>query len=212
MSAKSAEQRLAELGLILPPPSQPAGNYVPGVVVGQLAFMSGCVARRPDGSGVRGKLGGDLSVEQGHEAARLAALVMLANIRALLGSLDHVARVVKVLGMINAAPDFEENPKVIDGFSDVMVAVFGEARGRGARAAVGMAALSRQHAVEVEMVLEVAQPMPGPTDPEPYRAALAAISTRAAARRACPAPLDTARRREFPGPNGRMTRREKTIS
>ena len=93
------EQRLAELGWALPPPSQPAGNYVPGVVTGSLAFMSGCVARRADGSGVHGKLGGDLTVEQGREAARLAALVMLANIRALLGSLDRVIRVVKVLGI-----------------------------------------------------------------------------------------------------------------
>ena len=119
------EARLAALGWVLPPPAQPAGNYVPGVWVGRLAFMSGCVARREDDSGVRGKLGAGLSVEEGHEAARLAALVMLANIRQLLGSLDRVRRVVKVLGMINAAPDFEANPRVIDGFSDVMVAVFG---------------------------------------------------------------------------------------
>ncbi len=151
----SPECRLASLNWTLPPPSQPAGNYVPGVRVGNLAFMSGCVARRPDGTGVRGKLGRDLSTEQGYAAARLAGLVMLANIRQLLGSLDQVARVVKVLGMINASPDFEENPKVIDGFSDVMVEVFGPSAGRGARAAVGMAALSRQHAVEVEMVIEV---------------------------------------------------------
>lgn len=151
----SPEQRLAALGWELPAPAQPAGNYVPGVWVGSLAFMSGCVARRSDGSGVRGKLGAELSVEEGYEAARLAGLVMLANIRQLLGSLDRVRRVVKVLGMINAVPDFEANPKVIDGFSDVMVAVFGETHGRGARAAVGMVTLSRQHAVEVEMILEV---------------------------------------------------------
>ena len=154
------EARLAALGWTLPPPSQPAGNYVPGVRVGSLAFMSGCVARRPDGTGVRGKLGRDLSTEQGHEAARLAGLVMLANIRQLLGTLDAVGRVVKVLGMINADPAFEENPKVIDGFSDLMVEVFGPVHGRGARAAVGMAALSRQHAVEIEMIIEVKDEMP----------------------------------------------------
>jgi len=150
----SAEQRLRELEIELPTPQKPAGNYIAGVQVGNLLFMSGCDSRRSDGSFIVGKLGEDLDVAQGYEAARGAALSMLANIRSLLGSLDRVNRFVKVLGMVNATPDFAHHPKVIDGFSDLMVEVFGESA-RGGRAAVGMGSLSSRIAVEVEAVLEV---------------------------------------------------------
>jgi enamine deaminase RidA (YjgF/YER057c/UK114 family) len=148
------EQRAEDLALDLPPPPRAAGNYVPGVQVGNLLFLSGASPRRADGRAITGKLGADLDVAQGYEAARLAGLAMLARLRQVLGSLDRVQRVVKVLGMVNATPDFAEQPRVIDGFSDLMVEVFGE-RGRGARAAVGMAALTGRMAVEVEMVVEV---------------------------------------------------------
>lgn len=151
----SAEERIKELALTLPPSPGSAGNYVPGVRVGSLLYMSGCGPLRSDGTFVVGKLGADLDVAQGYAAARLTGLVMLARLRAVLGSLDRVQRVVKVLGMVNAAPDFAEQPKVIDGFSDLMVEVFGE-RGRGARGAVGMAALTYRMAVEIDMVAEVA--------------------------------------------------------
>jgi steroid Delta-isomerase len=150
----NAEQRVKDLGIDLPPPPKAVGNYLPGVQVGNLLFLSGCGPQRADGSYVVGKAGADLSVEQAYAAARVAALAILARIRLVTGSLDRVARIVKVLGMVNAAPDFREQPKVINGFSDLMVEVFGEA-GRGARAAVGMAALTGQMAVEIEMVIEL---------------------------------------------------------
>ena len=151
----SAEKRVKELGLELPPIPKPVGNYVGGVRVGNLLFMSGCGPRRNDGSPITGKLGQTLSIEQGYEAARVVGLNMLANIRNELGSLDKVRRVVKVLGMVNAAPEFSDTPKVMNGFSDLFVEVFGEA-GRGARSAVGMVTLPSQIAVEVEIILEVA--------------------------------------------------------
>lgn len=151
----SAEVRLKELGINLPSAPRPVGTYVGGVQVGNLLFMSGCGPRRADGSAITGKLGAGLGVEQGYEAARVVGLNMLANIRQVLGSLDRVERVVKVLGMVNASPEFSEIPKVINGFSDLFVEVFGKEHGVGARSAVGMAALPGQIAVEVEMVLQV---------------------------------------------------------
>lgn len=150
----NAEQRIKDLALELPAPPGSAGNYLPGVQVGSLLFLSGAGPRRPDGSAITGKLGAELDVAQGYAAARIAGIAMLARLRQVLGSLDRVQRVVKVVGMVNAAPDFAEQPKVIDGFSDLMVEVFGE-MGRGARAAVGMAALTGRMAVEIEMVVEV---------------------------------------------------------
>lgn len=149
------ERRLAELGIELPPAPTPMGTYVPGVIVGDLLFMSGLGPRRPDGTAITGKVGADLTIEQGREAARWVALNMLANVRAVLGSLDRVERVVKTLGMVNAAPDFTAHPKVIDGFADVFVQVFGEDRGKGARSAVGMGSLPGQIAVEVETILQI---------------------------------------------------------
>ncbi len=149
------ERRLVELGLELPPAPKPMGTYVPAVQVGNLLFLSGLGPRRADGTMVQGKVGADLTIEQGREAARLVALNMLANVRSALGSLDRVERVVKTLGMVNSAPDFDQHPKVIDGFADLFVEVFGPERGRGARSAVGMAALPNRIAVEVETILQV---------------------------------------------------------
>ena len=151
----SAEAKLKELGIELPPAPRPIGNYVAGVRAGKLLFMSGIGPRRSDGSSITGKLGADLSTDEGYAAARAVGLNMLANIRSVIGSLNRVERVVKVLGMVNSAPDFDQMPKVINGFSDLFVEVFGAQQGRGARSAVGMAALPNQIAVEVEMVLLV---------------------------------------------------------
>lgn len=151
----SVEQRVKELGLELPPAPKPIGNYVGGVLVGELLFMSGVGPRLKEGGAIAGKLGADMTTEQGHAAARVVGLNMLANVRSVLGSLDRIERVVKVLGMVNCTPQFAEMPKVINGFSDLFVEVLGEQRGRGARSAVGMAALPNGIAVEVEMVLQV---------------------------------------------------------
>ena len=150
----SAEARVKELKLDLPPGIKPVGNYVAGVRSGNLLFMSGVGPRLNDGSAITGKLGEALTVEQGYAAARQVGLNMLVNIRQVLGSLDKVKRVVKVLGMVNSVPTFNDTPKVMNGFSDLFVEVFGEA-GRGARSAVGMVTLPSQISVEVEMVLEV---------------------------------------------------------
>ena len=149
------EKRLNDLGIELPRARKPIGNYVGGVRVGNLLFMSGCGPRRNDSTLITGKLGTDLTVELGYDAARIVGLNMLANIRSVVGSLDRIERVVKVLGMVNCTPEFFEMPKVINGFSDLFVEILGPERGRGARSAVGMAALPNQIAVEVEMVLEV---------------------------------------------------------
>lgn len=152
-----AEARLKELKIELPPAPTPIGNYVAGVPVGNLLFMSGCGPRRNDGSAITGKLGSDLNTEEGYAAARVVALNMLANIRSVIGSLDRIERVVKVLGMVNAAPHFDQMPKVINGFSDLFVELLGPECGRGARSAVGMSTLPNQIAVEVEMVLQISQ-------------------------------------------------------
>ena len=150
----SAEAKLKELGIELPKPPKPAGNYIGGVKVGNLLFMSGCGPRKADDTSITGKVGRELDVDAGYNAARLVGLNMLANVRAQLGSLDRVKRVVKVLGMVNADVEFKEHPTVINGFSDLMVEVFGD-NGRGGRSAVGMGSLPFQIAVEVEMILEV---------------------------------------------------------
>lgn len=152
----SAEARLKTLNLTLPPPPAPVANYVGAVRVGNLLFVSGHGPLRTDGKpSVRGKLGRDLSVEQGYQVAREVGLNLLATVRATLGSLDRVKRVVKVLGMVNSAEGFGDQPRVINGFSDLMVEVFGEAIGKHARSAVGMAELPMGIPVEIEMVLEV---------------------------------------------------------
>lgn len=163
-NAYDPEARLAELGIELPEPPSPVANYVNGVQTGNLIFLAGKGPRRADGSEVRGKLGADLTIEEGYEAARLTAISQLAVLKAMLGDLSRVVRVVKVLGMVNSAPDFVDQPAVINGFSDLMVEVFGE-RGRHARAAVGMATLPRGQAVEIELVVEVDPGMVAPPAP-----------------------------------------------
>jgi enamine deaminase RidA (YjgF/YER057c/UK114 family) len=150
-----AEARLKELNITLPPPGTPMANYVGAVRVGPLLFVSGHGPIRTDGKpSARGKLGRELSVEQGYKVAREVGLNLLATTRASLGSLDRVKRVVKVLGMVASAEGFNEQPKVINGFSDLMVEVFGDA-GKHARSAVGMAELPVGIPVEIEMILEV---------------------------------------------------------
>jgi len=148
------ETKLVELGIELPEPSTPVANYVNAVRTGNLIFMAGKGPRRTDGSNVEGKLGVDLTIEEGYEAARLVGINQLAALKAEVGDLDRVVRIVKVLGMVNAAPDFTDHPKVINGFSDLMVEVFGD-RGKHARAAVGMGSLPSNIAVEIEMIVEV---------------------------------------------------------
>ncbi|MBX6374839.1 MAG: RidA family protein [Acetobacteraceae bacterium] len=148
----SAEQRLKELGLTLPPPTRPVGNYVPYRIGGNLLFLSGVGPGRPDGSTIRGKVGADLTVAQAYEAARICGLNLLANMRAATGSLDRVDTVLKVFGMVNAVPDFGEQPEVINGCTDLFVEVLGE-NGRPARSAVGLGSLPRGIAVEIEAVV-----------------------------------------------------------
>jgi len=150
-----AEGRLKERNITLPSPPTPMANYVGAVQVGSLLFLSGHGPIRSEGKPMaRGKLGRELSVEQGYQVAREVGLNLLATARASLGSLDRVRRVVKVLGMVNSAEGFGDQPKVINGFSDLMVEVFGDA-GKHARSAVGMAELPMGIPVEIEMILEV---------------------------------------------------------
>lgn len=148
------EARLKELGITLPSPPQPVANYVNGVRAGNLIFLAGKGPKRADGTEITGKLGQDVSIEEGYEGARLTAINQLAVLKEMLGNLNKVKRIVKVLGMVNSDPSFIDQPKVINGFSDLIVEVFGE-RGKHARAAVGMASLPRGQAVEIELVVEV---------------------------------------------------------
>jgi enamine deaminase RidA (YjgF/YER057c/UK114 family) len=148
------DDRLRELGIELPELFPPAGNYVPATRSGTILYTSGAGPVRPDGSVVTGKVGSDLDLDAAVEAARLTGLQLLAAVRAELGSLDKVRRVLKTFGMVNVAPGFNRTPQVIDGCSNLLVEVFGDA-GRGARSAVGQAALPFDSAVEIELVLEV---------------------------------------------------------
>jgi enamine deaminase RidA (YjgF/YER057c/UK114 family) len=149
-----AEAKLKRLGIELPEPPKPVANYVGAVRTGNLIFLAGAGPRRDDGSYMTGRLGQDLAIEQGYQAARQTGIIQLAVLKAELGDLNKVKRIVKVLGMVNSAPSFTEQPKVVNGFSDLMVEVFGD-RGKHARSAVGMVALPMNIAVEVEMVVEV---------------------------------------------------------
>jgi enamine deaminase RidA (YjgF/YER057c/UK114 family) len=155
-SEKTAEERLTELGLELPSVPTPVATYVPSVRSGSMLYVSGSgPGVDADGKPVRGKVGRDLTLEQGNAAARMVGLRILANVRHSLGSLNHVERLVKVLGMVNATPDFGQQPQVVNGFSDLMVEVFGDVRGKGARSAVGMGSLPSGIPVEVEAIFEV---------------------------------------------------------
>jgi enamine deaminase RidA (YjgF/YER057c/UK114 family) len=149
----SIDAKLAELGLSLPEPAAPVAAYVPVVVTGGLAYVSGQVSI-VDGHLLRGRLGEDLGLEQGVMAARACGMMILAQLKAALGSLDRVERVVKLGAFVNSAPDFTDQPKVANGASELMVAVFGEA-GRHARSAVGVPVLPLGVAVEVDAIVAV---------------------------------------------------------
>ena len=151
--SRGHERRLAELGITLPPASKPVANYLSCKRTGDLLFVGGHGPVGADGV-IRGKVGGTVSLEQGHEAARRTGLSILSTVRAELGTLDRVRQVVKVLGMVNCAPGFNRTPEVIDGCSDLLVEVFGD-DGRHTRSAVGMAELPFDIAVEIELILEV---------------------------------------------------------
>lgn len=149
------EARLDELGIELPSPQAPAANYVPAVRTGNLLYLAGVgPAKRDDGSSPIGKVGAELTLEEGYEAARLVCLNIISRLKAELGDLDRVVRVVKILGMVNATEDFGEHPAVINGCSDLLVEVFGE-RGKHARSAVGMQSLPFGIPVEIEAIVEI---------------------------------------------------------
>jgi len=150
----SAEKRLMELGISLPVSPKPVANYVPSVRVGNLLFVSGHGPYNDGKTNLVGKLGKDLTVEEGYQTARNVALNALSSIKAQLGDLDRVRRVVKLLGMVNCTEEFQDQPKVINGASDLLVEIFGET-GKHARSAVGMQALPNGIPVEIEMILEV---------------------------------------------------------
>ncbi|WP_425392234.1 RidA family protein [Ekhidna sp.] len=148
------EDKIASMGIQLVEPAAPVANYVNAVRTGNLIFMAGKGPSLPEGGYVTGKVGEDLTIEEGYEAAKLVAAAQLSALKAEIGDLNKVVRIVKVLGMVNCTSDFGNQPEVINGFSDTMVEVFGE-RGKHARAAVGMGSLPRSIAVEIEMIVEV---------------------------------------------------------
>lgn len=148
------DKRVKELGIELMTPTKPIANYVKAVRTGNLLYLSGHGPGKPDGTNITGKVGVDMTIEQGYEAARQAGISLLSTMKAELGSLNKVKRVVKVLGMVNCSSDFTDQPKVINGFSDLMVSVFGE-NGKHARSAVGMNALPGNITVEIEIIVEV---------------------------------------------------------
>lgn len=153
---ESNEQRLRELGIELPPLSKPVAVYVPAVITGNLLFTAGHIPRSMTGELVTGRVGDDLTLEEGAEAARLVGLQLLSTVRGTLGSLDRVVRLVKVLGMVNCTPDFTQQSQVVNGFSELMVNIFGEQAGKAARSAVGMGSLPLNVPIEIEAIFEIA--------------------------------------------------------
>lgn len=152
--AQSPEEKLKAKGIVLTTPGAPVANYVNAVRVGNLLYLAGKGPSKPDGTYITGKVGKDLTIEQGYEAAKLTAIAHLSVLKAELGDLSKVKRIVKVLGMVSCTEDFKDQPKVINGYSDLMVEVFGE-KGKHARSAVGMYALPSGIAVEVEVIVEI---------------------------------------------------------
>ena len=150
----AVENRLLELGLELPPVSTPVANYVPAVLTNNLLFVAGQVPRGPGGQMITGKVGDTMDVDAAYEAARTCGLYALAAAKSAIGDLDNIVRVVRVMGLVNATADFSQQPQVINGFSDLMVEVFGEI-GRHARVAYGAGSLPGGAAVEVESLYEV---------------------------------------------------------
>jgi enamine deaminase RidA (YjgF/YER057c/UK114 family) len=150
----SYEQRLTELGLTLPAPPKPVATYIPVVRVGELLFLSGVLPSRDGQLIMTGKLGQELSIEQGREAAKLAVLNALSIVKSEVGSLDRITRIVKMVGHIASAPGFTDQPEVLNGASDLLVQIFGQA-GKHARVAVGAAELPRRAPVEIELIVQV---------------------------------------------------------
>lgn len=150
----TVQETLSKLAITLPSPPAPAGSYVPTVITGNLVFVSGQIPMESGQVKFRGKVGKEVSVESGQQAARLCTINALAQLNAALGSLDRIKRVVKVTGFVNCDPNFAEQPKVINGSSDLLVQVFGEA-GRHARAAIGVSSLPLDSSVEVEFIVEI---------------------------------------------------------
>ena len=148
------DKKMKELGIELFTPSKPIGNYVKAVRTGNLLYLAGHGPTKADGTNITGKVGKDLTTEQGYEAAKQVGVAMLSTLKAELGDLNKVKRIVKVLGMVNCTENFVDQPKVMNGFSDLMVAVFGD-KGKHARSAVGMYALPSNIAVEVEIIVEL---------------------------------------------------------
>jgi enamine deaminase RidA (YjgF/YER057c/UK114 family) len=154
LKSQTPEKNLQNLGITLPKPNSPMYSYVSYIRTGNLIYLSGQGPRKADGSFITGKLGRDLSIDEGAEAAKQTGINLLATLQSAIGDLSKVKRIVKVFGMVNCTENFYEQPKVINGFSDLMVAVFGE-KGKHARSAVGMYSLPMNIAVEVEMIVEV---------------------------------------------------------
>lgn len=152
----SAEAKITELNLELPPAPKPAGVYKPLVIAGDVCYVSGHGPLKPDGSMFVGRVGSEVDQQAGYDAARQTGLAILATLQSGLGSLDRVKRVVKILGMVNAAPDFQQHPAVINGCSELFAEVFGEENGVGARSAVGMGSLPGNISVEIEAIFEIA--------------------------------------------------------
>jgi len=148
------EERLTELGIELSIPEPPVANYVNAVRTGNLVFLSGKIPQNSDKTVITGKIDTELTIEQGYQVARIIGIAQLSALKAEIGDLNNVERIVKVTGMVNATPEFSQHPKVINGFSDLMVEVFGE-RGKHARAAVGMSSLPLNAACEIEMIVQV---------------------------------------------------------
>lgn len=149
------EAKLREMGITLPEPPPPVANYVRAVQSGNLVFLAGHGPLKEDGGYVTGKVGVDLTLEEGYDAARKTAIALLSSLKQEIGDLNRVRRIVRVFGMVNAGPDFTQHPQVINGCSDFLVELFGEERGKHARAAVGMVSLPIGISVEIEMVVEV---------------------------------------------------------
>ncbi|MFB3388641.1 RidA family protein [Flavobacterium sp. LAR06] len=154
LSAQTADQRIKQLEIQLPELPDALGSYVDMVQVGKIIYLSGKGPLKADGTYIKGKVGQDLTTDQGYQAARLTAINQLAVLKKNLGSLDKIKRIVKVNGYVNAAPSFSEQSRVINGFSDLMTTIFAE-KGKHARTSVGVASLPQQMAVEVEMIVEI---------------------------------------------------------
>lgn len=148
------ESRLKELGITLITPVAPTASYIKAVRVGNMVYLSGHGPDKPEGGQITGKVGSDLTLEQGQEAARLVGISLLSSLKKEIGDLNKVNRIVKVLGMVNTVPTFDRHSQVMNGFSDLMVQVFGE-NGRHARSSVGMSSLPSNIAVEIEMIVEL---------------------------------------------------------